>query len=87
MNKVSGSTTVKGFFFFSFFLFFSFVVIFISFFFPVAHLVRNLLTRLDVSSNPGTWDYFFPHTPDKWRMIKSLVRKNSTSRSTRERNG
>ena len=50
MNKVSGSTTVKCFFFYSFFLFFS----------PVAHLVRNLLTRLDVSSNPDTWDFFFP---------------------------
>ena len=53
MNKVSASTTVKCFsFFFS-------VIFFISFFFPVAHLVRNLLTRLDVSSNPGTWDFFF----------------------------
>ena len=55
MNKVSGSTTVKCFFFFSFLLIFLF-----PFFFPVAHLVRNLLTRLDVSSNPGTWDFVFP---------------------------
>ena len=49
MNKVSGSTTVKYFFFFSFLLLF-----FFPFFPPVAHLVRNLLTRLDVS-----WDFFF----------------------------
>ena len=56
MNKVSGSTTVKCFFLFSFS-----VAIFLSFFSPVAHLVRNLLTRLDVSSNPGAWDFFFPH--------------------------
>ena len=44
-----------------FFFFFFSVVIFLSFFPPVAHLVRNLLTRLDVSSNPGTWEFFF-HT-------------------------
>ena len=61
MNKVSGSTTVKCFFFFSFFSFFSFLLLFFFFFFPVAHLVRNLVTRLDVSSNPGTEDFFFPH--------------------------
>ena len=53
MNKVSGSTTVKCFFFFSFLLLF-----FFPFLFPVAHLVRNLLNRLDVSSNPGTRGLF-----------------------------
>ena len=52
MNKVSGSTTVKCFFF----------CYLPSLLFPVAHLVRNLLTRLDASSNPGTWDLFFFHT-------------------------
>ena len=52
MNKVSGSTTVKCFFFFSFLLLF-----FFPFFFLVAHLVRNLLTRLGLSSNPGTWEF------------------------------
>ena len=51
MNKVSGSKTVKCFYF---------LLLLIIIFFPVAHLVRNLLTRLDVSSNPGTWDIFFP---------------------------
>ena len=59
MVEVSGSTTVKCFFLF---FFFSFVLLFFfPFFPPVALLVRNLLTRLDVSSNPGTWEFFFPH--------------------------
>ena len=56
MNKVSGSTTVKC---FLFFFFFFLLLFFFPFYFQVAHLVRNLLTRLDVSSNPGTWDIFF----------------------------
>ena len=53
MNKVSGSTTVKCFLFFSY-------VIFVFFFpfFPGSSVGnRNLLTRWDVSSNPGNWDF------------------------------
>ena len=42
-----------------FLFFFSIVIFFPCFFSPVAHLVRNLLTRLDVSSNPGTSDFVF----------------------------
>ena len=38
MNKISGSTTVK---YFSFFFSFFSIVIFLSFLFPVAHLVTS----------------------------------------------
>ena len=47
---------------FFFFLFSLLLLFFFPFFPPVAHLVRKLLTRLDVSANPGTWDFFFSHT-------------------------
>ena len=55
---------------------------------PVAQLVtpRNLLTRWDVSSNPGNWDFSslkikntvrntIPNKYTWWRTIKSLLHK------------
>ena len=58
MNKVSGSTTVKFFFFFSFLLLFSF-----PFFFPVAHLVCNLLTDVFGREFESRYlGFFFSHT-------------------------
>ena len=38
---------------------------------------RDLLTRWDVSSNPGKWEFFIlkkkEKKPNKWGTVKSLV--------------
>ena len=60
MNEVSGSTTVKCFVFFSFIFSIVIFLFFSSSFFPgssVGNLVTLFLTRWDVSSNPGNWDF------------------------------
>ena len=53
---------------------------------------RNPLTRWDASSIPANGIFLTKKKkkkkmPNGWRTIKSLVHNNSTSRSTRERNG
>ena len=75
MNKVSESTTVKC---FSFFLSFFSVVHFPPFFPGSSFGNFVILTRWDVSSNPGNWDFSSLKNknkikmPNKWRTIESL---------------
>ena len=54
---------------------------------------RNPLTRWDLSSIPANGIFLAKELKNRiklsngWRTIKSLVHKNSTSQSTRKRNG